>query len=146
MQRLQPDDADARFDIALPNSAAAAVLARRQLIAFIKDLQLAAVLVADIESAVGEALANAVEHGRRPHGTLHVQASLNGADLEVSVTDDGPGFAPGPIRPKHPVTLAPRGYGLFIIQSVMDDVEFRDGGRTVWFRKRILDAPAERSA
>lgn len=138
MLRPQPDDAQtSRFELALPNLPAAAVLARRQFMTFIKHLHLNAAFASDMETAVGEALANAVEHGRRPHGTLVVQALLTGDGIDVTVSDDGPGFAPGPAGLDRPAVLAPRGYGIFLIRSVVDRVEFRDDGRTLWFRKHF---------
>jgi anti-sigma regulatory factor (Ser/Thr protein kinase) len=140
MSGVQPDRAEEnRFEIALPNSPAAATLARRQLMAFIRHLRVDAPTTADLHTAVGEALANAAEHGGRLHGRLAVSAEVNGPDLEITISDNGPGFSPPMLRTV-PDALAPRGYGLYLIQSVTDEFQFRDGGRTVWFRKRISNA------
>jgi hypothetical protein len=44
----------------------------------------------------------------------------------------------------HPPAHSPRGYGLFLIRTLVEELEFRDDGKTVWFRKRIRTA-GERS-
>ena len=125
------------FEISLPNTPACAAYARKQLIGFAKQLDLDAEIIIDLETAVGEALANAAEHGRRPGGTIRLEAWLTDLGLEAAVSDDGPGFAPGTISEDHPAALAPRGYGLFLMQALMDEVEFRNDGKTVWFLKRL---------
>ena len=124
------------FKIALANTAAGAAYARNQLISFVKRLDLDPEIVADLETALGEALANAAEHGKSPGGTIRVEAKLTDAGLEIEVADDGPGFAPVAIFPTDPEAFAPRGYGLFLIQTLMDKIEFGNDGKTIWFFKR----------
>jgi anti-sigma regulatory factor (Ser/Thr protein kinase) len=126
------------FHIALPNTAGGASQARKQLIDFIRHFSLDRQIVADIEVDVGEALANAAEHGYKLRGTIVVDAWLSEDCLEWTVSDDGPGFfLRGPISVDHPVALSPRGYGLFMMQALVDELEFRNDGKTVWFRKRF---------
>ncbi len=126
------------FHISLPNTAAAASHARRQFIRFIEHFRVSADLVADIEAVVGEALANAAEHGHKNHGTIRVEGTLTKGYLEASISDDGPGFfLRGPVSADHPPAHSPRGYGLFLIRTLVDELEFRNDGRTVWFRKRL---------
>jgi anti-sigma regulatory factor (Ser/Thr protein kinase) len=126
------------FHMALPNTPAGAVLIRKQLMRFIEHFRLTREVVDDVEAVVGEALANAAEHGYRLRGTIRVEASLDEASLEVSVSDDGGGFSlRGPISTEHPPAHSPRGYGLFLMQALVDELEFRNDGKTVWFRKRL---------
>lgn len=139
MASQQPIGSDGHsFHIALPNTAAGAVHARKQLIRFIEHFRLHREIIADIEAVVGEALANAAEHGYKNHGTIRVEASLTEDYLEASVSDDGPGFfLHGPISAEHPPAHSPRGYGLFLMRTLVDELEFRNDGKTVWFRKRL---------
>lgn len=131
-------DADGpRYVIRLPNTPAAASLARQQFLQFVKHLRLGREFIADIEIAVGEALSNAAEHGHRLHGTIRIEASLTDVGMEIVVSDDGPGFLPSPRAAEHPGAMSPRGYGIFLMRSVVDEVEFRDDGKTVWFLKRL---------
>ena len=126
------------FHISLPNTASGAVHARKQFIKFLEHFRLDAHIVDDIQAAIGEALANAAEHGFRLHGTIRVEAVITDDYLDASVSDNGPGFfARGPVPVDCPPANSPRGFGLFLIQALVDELEFRNDGKTVWFRKRF---------
>jgi serine/threonine-protein kinase RsbW len=96
--------------------------------------------VAKVELALQEALANAVRHGCKGDTTKSVQCVLTcDADkgIVVVVRDPGPGFDPGTV----PDPLAgdnmfkSSGRGVFLINQLMDEVAFHDGGREVQMRK-----------
>jgi anti-sigma regulatory factor (Ser/Thr protein kinase) len=91
----------------------------------------------DIESAVGEALANAVEHGSLDGSLVAVRAAFRDRDLVVEIHDNGTGFAgwqtPARLRP---MPQAVRGHGIFIMLQLMDEVVYADGGRCVRLIKR----------
>lgn len=94
----------------------------------------------DIELAVGEALANAAEHGHREGGWISTSCSHDGNKLRVIVRDSGPPFDYAkrlcdPVR-----EMSPRGYGLRIMRSTMDDVCFENGGRVVTLTKMHVTA------
>jgi anti-sigma regulatory factor (Ser/Thr protein kinase) len=126
------------FHMAIPNTAAGAAHVRKQFIRFVQRFNLRPDVAADLEAAVGEALANAAEHGYRRHGTIRVNALVTNDRLEASISDDGPGFfLRGPVSAEQPPPHSPRGYGLFLIRTLVDELEFRDDGKTVWFRKRL---------
>lgn len=125
------------FSLTLPNSRSAAHFARRQFGAFLQGCSIEPPsLSEDILLAVGEALANAAEHGIRPHGTIVLEATLAAGRIGIRVTDDGHGFAPRPhVAAANP--YAPRGFGIHIMRTLMDSVEFRDEGRQVILMKRL---------
>jgi anti-sigma regulatory factor (Ser/Thr protein kinase)/putative methionine-R-sulfoxide reductase with GAF domain len=78
-----------------------------------------------------EAAANAVEHAYSPSPTFfHVNSTMEGADVVVSVRDSG--------RWRDPREKG-RGRGLGIIRAAMDDVQVLGGGRGthVVMRKRL---------
>lgn len=99
--------------------------------------------ITDIESAIGEALANAAEHGRTAEGHFGVEALMDGDRLVVTIKDEGVGFerwnATQYIRP---LADSPRGFGIFIMRELMDEVEFSDRGSRLKLVKRL---PAESS-
>ncbi len=130
-------DLDHHFEMTLPNTPAGAALARRQLVRFVEHVCLNRGAVGDLETAIGEALANAAEHGYRSGGRIHVTAHLTGDGIEIEVSDDGRGFAPRVVPVDHPPALAPRGYGIFLMRAMVDEVDFADDGRTVRFLKRF---------
>lgn len=79
-----------------------------------------------IALAVGEAFANAVEHGNRcdPRRRVTIAIDLDGDLLTVEVGDDGPGFDPASVPdPRSPERLlGRRGRGLLLMTSVTDEV------------------------
>ncbi len=83
-----------------------------------------------IKMAVDEACANIFEHayGGKP-GRMEIEATCSAAGLTVRIRDWGRVFDPATIRPPdHAVPLAERpvgGLGLFLIQQLMDRVEYR---------------------
>ena len=90
---------------------------------------------------VDEAVSNAMGHGcgwdRRR--VVRVLAVLTGERVEIVVRDDGEGFERSEVA--DPLSGENRrragGRGLFLMESLMDEVEYRDGGRTVVLRKRV---------
>ena len=96
-----------------------------------------------IELALQEAVANAIRHGCRGDVTKKLQCSVNidsAGEVMITVRDPGPGFDPqtvaDPLAPEN--MLKPSGRGIFLINGLMDDVEFADGGRELRMRKKKL--------
>jgi serine/threonine-protein kinase RsbW len=102
----------------------------------------------DIESAIHEALSNAIVHGNHenPKKQVHVtcRCSLDGEVL-ITVLDEGEGFngeAPEPRSPER--RLLTHGRGLHIMKTLMDEVSFEEGGTVVRLRKRVNSGPSQR--
>ena len=96
--------------------------------------------IAKVELALQEALANAVRHGCKGDPSKNIQCVLTcNADqgIIIVVRDPGPGFDPATIP--DPLTgdnvFKTSGRGVFLINQLMDEVAFRDGGREVQMRK-----------
>jgi anti-sigma regulatory factor (Ser/Thr protein kinase) len=90
--------------------------------------------VLDFEIAVGEALANVVEHGGGR--TFVVACERENDRVIVEITDRGLGFHPPPDRERKPESGALRGYGIFLMRHLLDEVEYLDGGT----RLRLIKA------
>ena len=88
----------------------------------------------DFEAAMGEALANAVEHGQG--SALSVSCWSEPGAIVTEIVHDGRGFLP-PSRVALPPGAAPRGYGLFIMHQLLDEIEFLDDGRRLRLVKRV---------
>jgi serine/threonine-protein kinase RsbW len=79
----------------------------------------------DLRTAVSEACINAIEHGNQADVSTRVAVvmTLEPERLEVNVADEGrqpfPSTAPEPGRPDDH-----RGWGMFLIRHLMDEVEF----------------------
>ena len=102
---------------------------RRTVEEFIRPCGFSEEDVEAIKVAISEASSNAVCHGS-PKGSLnriHVRCEDDGKRLVMEVVDEGRGFAP---PKKEGITLPdfdewkPSGRGLFLINALVDDVEF----------------------
>ena len=80
----------------------------------------------DIMLAVGEAVANAVEHGNcgNPDGSFRVCCLATAEKLWVSVSDEGLGFRPDDLPSIEEALLTERGRGVHCMNAVMDEVGF----------------------
>lgn len=94
-----------------------------------------------VELAVTEALTNAIRHGCNNDPTKHVQCIVTSDEpgqIGIVIRDPGPGFdssqVANPLDPEN--LLKAGGRGVFLINQLMDEVEFNDGGREVEMRKR----------
>ncbi|MCX6623900.1 MAG: ATP-binding protein [Acidobacteria bacterium] len=88
--------------------------------------------IEDLKTAVAEACINAIEHGNKLDEKLSVVVvlSIEPNTLEVRVVDAGTGMT-APVSSEAPDIDAkmhgeddPRGLGLFLIQSLVDEAEF----------------------
>jgi len=95
----------------------------------------------EIELALREALVNAIVHGNEqdPRKRVYVNCRCT-TDGEVSITveDEGHGFendaVPDPTSPEN--LLRTHGRGIYLIRTLMDEVDFEQGGSVVRMRKR----------
>jgi anti-sigma regulatory factor (Ser/Thr protein kinase) len=83
--------------------------------------------------AVGEALANAIEHGA-PDGDIKVTIEIDNRLISARIADEGQGFGDMPLgQAPLPETYAERGRGIPIMQRCVDlcEVESAPGSGTV---------------
>lgn len=86
--------------------------------------------IEDLKTAISEACINAIEHGNKLNENLSVGVKLAacGDSLEVKVLDNGTGIASKPAKPdidrKMHGEEDPRGMGMFLIQSLVDEAEW----------------------
>ena len=97
--------------------------------------------VMEVELALQEALANAIRHGCGGDSTRQLQCCVaveESGEAMIIVRDPGSGFdtskVANPLAPEN--VLKPSGRGIFLINQLMDEVAFKDGGREVQMKKR----------
>jgi len=97
--------------------------------------------IMQVELALQEALANAIRHGCKGDPTRQVQCVVNfdtDGEILIVVRDPGAGFdastVPDPLAGDN--VLKSSGRGIFLINQLMDEVAFKDGGRELQMRKR----------
>ena len=94
----------------------------------------------EIETALREALANAIVHGCKSDPSKKVQCCV-GCDEErgmlIVVRDPGNGFdplaVPDPCREDN--VFSDHGRGIYLIQKLMDEVKFERNGAEIHMRK-----------
>jgi serine/threonine-protein kinase RsbW len=108
--------------------------------------------IEDLKTAIAEACINAIEHGNHLNEKLSLGVILSATDdqLEVKVMDDGEGISKQPAKPdidrKMHGEEDARGMGMFLIQALVDEVEWVKGtkGKGSYVRLVIrLDKDAE---
>ncbi len=86
--------------------------------------------IEDLKTAVAEACINAIEHGNQMNAAVPVGVvlSMQPGELEVKVLDDGRGISTPPTMPDIDRKMSgeeeARGMGMFLIQALVDEVEW----------------------
>jgi serine phosphatase RsbU (regulator of sigma subunit)/anti-sigma regulatory factor (Ser/Thr protein kinase) len=124
----------ASFDV--PSEAGREREAMARIAAAVAPLDLAPPRLEKLKTAVAEATMNAIEHGNgfRADVPVRITAERAGGDLVVRIRDEG-GAAPIPetvtpdIHAKLRGEQSPRGWGLFLIQQMVDELRVTTDGR-----------------
>lgn len=107
--------------------------------------------IADVKTAVSEAVTNAIVHGYEgTRGMVTMRARIDGATLAIEISDRGKGIpnvqqAMEPFYTTHPEQER-SGMGFAVMQTFMDEVDVRSTpgiGTSVQMRKRIRQADAQ---
>jgi len=100
----------------------------------------------EIELALREALVNAIVHGNQedPDKRVHVKCRCTAeGEVSIAVEDEGDGFVhdavPDPTSPDN--LLRTHGRGIYLIRTLMDEVDFKQGGSVVHMRKNANAGP-----
>ena len=95
-----------------------------------------------VKLALEEALTNAMRHGNGLHHSRKVTVSISLKDnqIHLDIKDQGNGFnvksVPDPTKDGYADTM-PGGRGIFLMRTLMDEVEFYDNGRGVRMLKKL---------
>lgn len=130
-----PSDARTLLETTIPSQPGNERLAIAQVAEVVADLGLSPARLEDLKTAVGEGAMNAIEHGNGndPSKPVLLRASLAGRLLTVEIADVGgdrpvpdPTALPMPdLEAKLEGRQTPRGWGLFLIRSMVDDLAIK---------------------
>lgn len=126
-----------RFHMRFPCSRKYAARARRSFTMYLTSARIDPRVQSELESAVGEAVANAVEHGYPKARWFQIRCLIRADDILTEVEDDGPGFRTGEAQPSPGYA---RGFGFGIMRSLVDELHVLKNGRLIRFAKKL---PAE---
>ena len=134
-------DLAVRLDVELPGHAAAITPVVDRVLGMVRETGCAQGKEFEVETALREALANAVRYGcaHNPNKTVQLSVACDQArGMLIVVRDPGPGFDPAQVPT--PVAgqqlFSHHGRGIFLISQLMDHVEFGRGGTEIRMRKR----------
>ena len=93
--------------------------------------------VSDIRLAAGEALSNAAEHGSEtPERRIIVKCDFRHDNLTIEIRDSGSAFTEPSDRSSVEPDDRGRGFGIFLMRRLMDEVSFAGNGRIVRLLRR----------
>jgi serine/threonine-protein kinase RsbW len=131
-----PEEMIKTVEMFLPSVLGYEKVARNAAAAVAEEMGFSEDRIEDLKTAVSEACMNAIEHGNQQQRTAQVTVLLTAQQegLEVRVADEGvrtmPEVIPEPGRPDE----GNRGWGMFFIEQLMDEVEISrlpEGGNVV---------------
>ena len=138
---FDPEAMTLRLERTIPGCVAAIPPVVDEVMAVVREMGCAAGSEFDVEVAVNEALANAVEHGCGHDATKEVTITVEcdpSQGILIIVRDPGEGFDPATIP--SPLVgeriFASHGRGVYLISELMDEVYHAKGGTEIWMRKK----------
>jgi anti-sigma regulatory factor (Ser/Thr protein kinase) len=141
LSALVPLSSTCQFNIVIPADPAAIPRVMDGVLQMLQGKHWTDTEIMKVELALQEALANGIRHGCQGDPTKHIQCCITleaNGEVLIVVRDPGDGFDERAVA--NPLDeanmLKPSGRGIFLINELMDEVAFRDGGREVQMRKR----------
>jgi len=113
-----------QIKLSLPTKQVYVSLARLTIASVANNMGFSIGDVEDLKVAISEACANAINFSITAETTYDLIYSVGEKELTISVTDTGMGFEPDEL--KQPIDIGEplgSGFGLFIIETLMDTVE-----------------------
>jgi len=114
------------LDTAYPSRGASAAQMRQALRAYLSEQALDAKVISEVVLAADEAFINAVGHAGAADDLIRVTARVSKSTASIEIRDGGVGFT---LRradpPSVPDVRRTKGRGVFLMQSLMDDVSVR---------------------
>jgi serine/threonine-protein kinase RsbW len=116
-------------ELSVPSEPGNERLATERVAEVVKELGLSEQRLLRLKTVVAEATMNAMEHGNRyrPEVPVFIEVRSSGAQLSVRINDQGRSMVPDPdteipdLEAKLEGLQTPRGWGLFLIRSMVDD-------------------------
>jgi anti-sigma regulatory factor (Ser/Thr protein kinase) len=149
LSELMPYCSTCQFTMTIPADPSAIATVTDGVTQVLQEKQWLEEDVIAVELALQEAVANAIRHGCNGDRSKKLQCSVScseGGEVVITVRDPGTGFdpsaVPDPLDPQN--MLKPSGRGIFLINGLMDEVQYADGGREVQMRKKKAEVDASR--
>jgi anti-sigma regulatory factor (Ser/Thr protein kinase) len=143
LSALMPYCSTCQFTMTIPADPAAIPTVTDGVTQVLQEKQWPEADVMAVELALQEAVGNAIRHGCAGDRTKQLQCSVTcdeAGEIVITVRDPGNGFdpsaVPDPLAPQN--MLKSSGRGIFLINGLMDEVQYADGGRELQMKKKKL--------
>jgi serine/threonine-protein kinase RsbW len=124
------------YSIVVESNTSAVVMVCKQILSKLEENNFGKDDIFAVHLTLEEAFLNAVKHGNKmdPSKKVRIDYSVSPDKIEISVTDQGPGFKPEAIDdPRFGENLfKPGGRGLLLMNSYMDTIKYNDKGNSVY--------------
>ena len=132
-------EADKRLELHIPNAFGCEKVAMNFAATAARDMGLSDERIEDLKTAVSEACINAIEHGHKMDASMKVGVILDVEEMNLQVTVQDKGTEIGPVETpniddKVEGKSDRRGWGIFLIKNLVDEVNFEttpEGGNLV---------------
>jgi serine/threonine-protein kinase RsbW len=121
----EPDDGG-QVELRIPSRAEWVGVARLAIAGIASRLQFSIEDIEDLKLAVAEACTNCIQHASGSE-SIAISCKIEKDKLVMTVEDSGVGASPGSLAPRHLGEPQVGGLGVFLIRSLMDDVEYELG-------------------
>ncbi len=127
--------ADKTYHMTIPSSTRHLSEIRRFVEQHAREAQLSEADVDKFRLAVDEACTNVIEHACKGDETYRITITINikGPRVTMLIRDDGEAFDPEKYAPPNLIEMAEKrrdgGFGIHLMRSLMDRVEYRRRGR-----------------
>ncbi len=117
-------------ELRIPNVLGSEKMVMERVASVAKEIGFTDKRIEDLKTAVAEACLNAIEHGNKWNKTTKVgiYLSIDKTKLKVSVEDTGKGIKGKINEPNIDEKVegheSPRGWGIFLIKRLIDDIKF----------------------
>ena len=131
-------------DLRIPKIPVSEMIARERAATFALAMGFGTDQIEDIKTAVSEASLNAIEHAKSDDSTdaVLIQFRVHPDSLGVSVSSKGMQFVPSETKPDIKDKIEgrdrPRGWGVYLIRKLADEVEFTNEYGVTTVRMRFL--------
>lgn len=129
-----PVEENESLNFYIPNILGSEKIAMERIASVAKRREFSDDQVEDLKTAVSEACLNAIEHGNKmePGRKVRITLAADGPKLQVSVMDEGKGSGTKPGDQINPPRIEEkikgkkkfRGWGIFLIKSLVNEVKF----------------------
>jgi serine/threonine-protein kinase RsbW len=122
--------AEKTYEMHVPSTLGAEKVAMEFAATIAKSMNFPAERVEDLKTAVAEACTNAIEHGNKLDASTKVGISLtvDQGRLRIAIQDQGGGIGKRPAVPNIESQVEgntePGGWGVFLIENLVDEVSF----------------------